>query len=348
MTIAPPAAIIQACSFAHDGFDENPRAFNPYDANRSSGRDELPLRQDVDAPSVDRRDTRRAVRNSTPCRNVRAASAKSPLRHVVGPCAEASAKRCAQAFCGTARTVNEKQIAVSTTAVAIVSIATKKNGNPNARHTATQQRRCAENAGNAVPRHDVQFPKNAGQTGNRQRDDSPLEKPAYTCVPKNKRERADADRRPAMPCIVCISISSPKHADRQQQTADRRIGGKAREHVRPRCSSASSAARLRDAIARARRRAIGDVPSATCALHRIFGVERQNRIGTFVRRQRHVLVDHRAGDLRVVVIALRGGLKLRAQRRNDLIAGRRRRRVRFGRPIEAPGAMTMCDWPTTR
>ena len=120
---------------------------------------------------------------------------------------------------------------------------------------------------------------------------------------------------------------------REQQAAHRRIGREARELFGPGVVRDDCAGRRRDALASSAASSVGAIASAMPARCASCGVERQDRAGAFVIGKVDVLVDHRAGDLRIAVVAQRRGLELAAQRRDIFLGvgdrlGRADRRAR--------------------
>ena len=109
-------------------------------------------------------------------------------------------------------TVSVKAMTVKTIAVASVSMPTNTNGSPNAKSTAASSASDAENTGQAVPRNDVEFPEDAEEPGQRERDDETVGKSRVHVAAEEERERAYADD--AGDAVQGLHLDEqPEHAD---------------------------------------------------------------------------------------------------------------------------------------
>ena len=228
---------------------------------------------------------------------------------------------------------------VSTIAVAIVSMPTKKNGMPKANSTATSSATPPENARHAVSGNDVQLPEDAEETEHREHDDETVGEAGVDVASEEERERADADE--AGDAVQRLHLDQQsEHAEREQQPADDRIGRKARDCSAQRerlgrARGASARCELRQRRIERRRRS-----SRRCPRARASSVLSVRIAPARLYCGRSTLLSTIApASCRVAVIALRGRFELAAQRRRCVLhrapgSARRRR-------SSAPGAITM-------
>ena len=190
-----------------------------------------------------------------------------------------------------------------------------------------QERAGAQYPRQSVARHDVQLPKDSDQPEHREHDDELIGESRIDVRSKEQRESADTDY--ARDPVKRLHLDEkPQHPERQQESADDRIGRKANEllgeRVGLRYDRSAGKAELRERRAEVRRSTGGDTRT-----HRVLGIERQHHAGAFVSRKIHLLIDHRSRKVRVVVRALRRSTRTRrARRRSPCRLGERSRPLR--------------------
>ena len=189
-----------------------------------------------------------------------------------------------------------------------------------------------------MTRDDVQLPKDADESEHREHDDEAVGEAGIDVGSEEERERADADD--AGDAVQRLHLDQePEHPEREQQSADDRIGGKARDcfspaYRTPAMRGASAEMELRERGVERRRGSRTRSPRAPH--HRVLSV----RIAPGrLYCGRSTFLSTIAPAMCAIVVRCARAVDSNSPRSAEMVltvAG-----IGSAAPIDAPGAMTM-------